>query len=289
MISADHPTRYDLHAHSTISDGVLAPQDVVARARQCGVDVLALTDHDCVDGIDAALAAAQTLNIALVPGVEISVSWGKHLLHILGLCVDWRHATLLAGLQQQQQLRDDRAIQMAQKLEKHGVLDALAGARRYAPNGLVTRRHFALHLVELGIAPTLPKVFERYLRPGKPGYVATTWAPLNEAVSWINAAGGVAVIAHPHRYDMSATTRRRLAQEFIDCGGVGLEVACGGCGDDVLQSSAALAERFGLLASMGSDFHDPESNWTDLGRVPRLPANVAPIWSHARFQYPGSS
>lgn len=280
--------RYDLHAHSVFSDGTLSPQEVVARAQQCGVDVLALTDHDSVAGIDAALAAARSLDIALVPGVEISVSWGKHLVHIVGLCIDWQHAVFLAAMQRHQQLRDERATQMAAKLEKHGVPNALAGARQFAPNGLVTRRHFAQHLVSLGIAPTLPKVFERFLRPGKPGYVATTWAPLDEAVGWINAAGGVAVVAHPHRYDMSATTRRRLAQEFLDCGGVGLEVACGGCGEDVLQSSAALAERFGLLASSGSDFHDPASNWTDLGRFHALPPNVEPIWSHARFKLPGS-
>lgn len=276
--------RYDLHSHSHYSDGSLAPQDVVARAQQCGVDVLALTDHDSVAGIEAALEAARSLNIALVPGVEVSVSWGKHLVHIIGLCVDWQHAAFLAGMQRQQQLREDRAIQMANKLEKHGVPNALEGALGFAPNGLVTRRHFAQHLVSLGIAPTLPKVFERFLRPGKPGYVSTTWAPLDEAVGWINAAGGVAVVAHPHRYDMSATTRRRLAQEFLDCGGVGLEVACGGCGEDVLQSSAALAQRFGLLASSGSDFHDPASNWTDLGRFHALPPNVEPIWNHARFK-----
>lgn len=276
--------QYDLHAHSNFSDGTLAPQDMVARAQQCGVDVIALTDHDSVDGIDAARGAARALNISFVPGVEISATWGKHHVHIVGLCVDWQHAALLAGLAKLQNTRDERAMQMAAKLEKYGVPDALEGARKHASNGLITRRHFALHMVDLGIAPTLPKVFERFLRPGKPGYVATTWAPLEAAVGWINAAGGVAVVAHPHRYDMSATTRRRLAQEFLDCGGAGLEVSCGGCGEDVLQSSAALARRFGLLASTGSDFHDPASNWTDLGRFHALPPNVEPIWNHARFK-----
>lgn len=277
-------TIYDLHAHSNFSDGVLPPRDVVARAKLRGVDVLALTDHDSVAGLDAACDAAREHGVTLIPGVEISVTWEKHLVHILGLCIDRTHATLLAGLTQLQTIREQRSQLMAQRLEKHGVPDALAGALRHAPNGLVTRRHFALHMVEIGIAPTLPKIFERYLRPSKPGYVATQWVELSDAVSWINAAGGVAVIAHPQRYEMSATTRRRLAEQFAAHGGAGIEVVCGGSGPDVIHSSAALAQRFGLLASVGSDFHDPASSWSDLGKLAALPPTAQPIWSHARFR-----
>jgi len=278
-------TIYDLHSHSNFSDGVLPPHEVVARAKLRGVDVLALTDHDSVAGLDAACAAAQAHDMTLIPGVEISVTWEKYLVHILGLCVDRTNSTLLQGLAQLQVIREQRAQLMAQRLEKHGIANALAGALKHAPNGLVTRRHFALHMLEIGIAPTLPKIFERYLRPSKPGYVATQWAALSDTVSWINAAGGVAVVAHPQRYDMSATTRRRLAEQFAAFGGVGIEVVCGGSGQDMVQSSAALAERFGLLASVGSDFHDPSSSWTDLGKLATLPANAQPIWSHERFRY----
>ena len=277
-------TVYDLHSHSDFSDGVLPPREVVARAKLRGVDVLALTDHDSIAGLDAACDAAREHDMTLIPGVEISVTWEKYLVHILGLCIDRTNTTLLQGLTQLQAIREQRAQDMAQRLEKHGVPNALAGALKHAPNGLVTRRHFALHMVEIGIAPTLPKIFERYLRPSKPGYVATQWVGLNEAVSWINAAGGVAVIAHPQRYDMSATTRRRLVEQFSACGGAGIEVVCGNSGPDMVQSSAALAQRFGLLASVGSDFHDPDSHWTDLGKLAALPLNLQPIWSHARFQ-----
>lgn len=277
-------TIYDLHAHSNFSDGVLPPRDVVARAKLRGVDVLALTDHDSVAGLDAACDAAREHGVTLIPGVEISVTWEKHLVHILGLCIDRTHTTLLAGLTQLQTIREQRSQLMAQRLEKHGVPDALAGALKHAPNGLVTRRHFALHMVEIGIAPTLPKIFERYLRPSKPGYVATQWVELSDAVNWINAAGGVAVIAHPQRYEISATTRRRLAEQFAAHGGAGIEVVCGGSGPDVIHSSAALAQRFGLLASVGSDFHDPASSWTDLGKLAALPPTAQPIWSHARFR-----
>ena len=277
-------TVYDLHAHSDFSDGVLPPREVVMRAKQCGVDVLALTDHDSVAGLDAASAAAREHGLILIPGVEISVTWEKYLVHILGLCVDRTNTTLLQGLAKLQDIREQRSQQMAQRLEKHGVHGALAGALKHAPNGLVTRRHFALYMVEIGIAPTLPKIFERYLRPSKPGYVATQWAGLGDTVSWINAAGGVAVVAHPQRYEMSATTRRRLAEQFAAHGGAGIEVVCGGSGQDVVHSSAALAERFKLLASVGSDFHDPASRWTDLGKLAALPPNVQPIWSHTRFR-----
>ncbi len=278
-------TLYDLHSHSDYSDGVLPPDAVVARAKQRGVDVLALTDHDSVGGLDAACAAAREHGMTLIPGIEISVTWEKYLVHILGLCVDRNNATLLHGVAQLQAIREQRAQLIAQRLKKHGVPNALAGALKHAPKGLITRRHFALHMVEIGIAPTLPKIFERYLRPSKPGYVATVWATLHDAVSWINAAGGVAVIAHPQRYDMSATTRRRFAEQFAAHGGAGIEVICGGSGQDVVHSSAALAERFGLLASVGSDFHDPDSRWTDLGKLAALPPNAQPIWSHARFRY----
>lgn len=275
---------YDLHSHSDFSDGVLPPREVVARAKLRGVDVLALTDHDSVAGLDAACDAAGEHGMTLIPGVEISVTWEKHLVHILGLCIDRTNAILLHGLAQLQAIREQRASQMAQRLEKHGVPDALAGALRHAPNGLVTRRHFALYMVEIGIAPTVPKIFERYLRTGKPGYVATQWANLDDTVRWINAAGGVAVIAHPQRYEMSATTRRRLVAQFSAHGGVGIEVVCGGGGQDGMHSSAALARRFGLFASAGSDFHDPAGNWTDLGKLAPLPPNTQPIWSHERFR-----
>jgi len=278
-------TIYDLHSHSNFSDGVLPPHEVVARAKLRGVDVLALTDHDSVAGLDAACDAAQKHGMTLIPGVEISVTWEKYLVHILGLCVDRTNTALRQGLAQLQDIREQRATLIAQRLEKHGVPNALAGALKHAPNGLVTRRHFALHMLEIGIAPTLPKIFERYLRPSKPGYVATQWVSLQDTVNWINAAGGIAVIAHPQRYDMSATTRRRLAEQFAAHGGAGIEVVCGGSGQDVVQSSAALAERFGLFASVGSDFHDPGSSWTDLGKLAPLPPNAQPIWSHERFRH----
>ena len=159
----------------------------------------------------------------------------------------------------------------------------MQGALRHSANGIVTRRHFAQYLVELGHAPTVRTVFAKFLRHGKPGYVKTQWAPLQEAVGWISAAGGIAVIAHPQRYGMTATRLRKLIQDFMECGGEGLEVVSGAGADDAVRSSAALAERFGLYGSVGSDFHDPELGWNDLGKFAALPANIQPVWTHSRF------
>jgi predicted metal-dependent phosphoesterase TrpH len=274
---------YDLHAHSVFSDGTLAPTDVVRRAHAHGVTTLALTDHDSTDGLHEAAAAAADVGLRLVNGCELSVTWNTQLVHILGLGVDPAHAALTRGLEQLRGIRTRRAQEMARQLEKHGVPDAMNGALRHAANGIVTRRHFAQYLVELGLATTVRTVFDKFLRSGKPGHVKTQWAPLADAVEWINAAGGVAVIAHPQRYGLTATKLRRLAREFIDCGGAGLEVISGAGGDDAVQSSAALAERFDLYASVGSDFHDPEQAWNDLGRLAPLPNNLKPVWTHPRL------
>jgi hypothetical protein len=278
------PAHFDLHAHSTASDGTLPPAAVVARARARGVDVFALTDHDTVDGIAPARAAAAECGLSFIAGIELSVSWEKHLVHVLGLCVDPLHGALQAGVQHLNRIRAERAKQMALKLEKHGIPDALQGARKFAPNAIVTRRHFAHYLAQIGKAPTVSAVFESYLRPGKPGYVATQWVSLEDAVGWIHDAGGIAVIAHPRRYDMTATTLRRLARQFVDCGGVGIEVVCGDGGHDAIQSSGALARRMGLLGSVGSDFHDVGNAWIDLGKLAPLPEDVTPVWTHERFQ-----
>lgn len=274
---------HDFHAHSTVSDGLLSPRQLVARACDHGVTALALTDHDSTGGLDEACVAASERGLRLIPGCELSVTWNSHLVHILGLGIDRFNAELAQGLEFLQGIRVGRAQEMARRLEKHGVPDAMQGALRHAGNGIVTRRHFAQYLVELGSAPTVRAVFEKFLRAGKPGYVKTEWAPLGDVVRWINGAGGVAVIAHPQRYGMTSTTLRKLVGNFVDCGGEGLEVVSGGGGDDAIQSSAAIARRFDLYASAGSDFHDPEQPWNALGRLAPLPEQLKPIWTHHRL------
>lgn len=269
---------YDFHTHSTASDGTLSPHDLVRRAHEKNVAVLALTDHDTIDGLEEAQATADSLGVSLVSGVELSVTWEKQVVHIIGLGIDPAQATLRAGLVQLREKRHERACLIAERLEKSGLPDVYAGAHKYARNGNVTRRHFAQYIVEIGLADTIRKVFERYMRPGKTGYVSMEWTTLVEAVKWITEAGGVAVIAHPHRYKMTATTLRRLLDSFKQCGGHGIEVVYGSGGHDAMQSSSALAKRYGLRGSVGSDFHEPGQPGIELGRLPPLPDGVLPIW-----------
>ncbi|MDT3670281.1 MAG: 3',5'-nucleoside bisphosphate phosphatase [Aromatoleum sp.] len=270
----------DLHCHSTVSDGWLAPADVVRRAAANGVTHLALTDHDEVAGLDEALAVAREVGITLVPGVEISVSFRGETVHVVGLGIDHRNPELLAGLAQVRRGRDKRATRIGEALEAAGIRDALAGARRFARNPeLVSRAHFARHLVASGVMPDVNTVFRHYLAHGKPGYVAHEWARLEDAVGWIHAAGGVAVIAHPGRYRFSDADLGALFDAFAACGGEAVEVVSGAHSQAEAQKFASLARRRGLLASRASDFHGEGESPVDLGCCEPLPPDLLPVWS----------
>jgi hypothetical protein len=272
--------RYDLHSHSTCSDGLLDPAELVERAVQRGVDVLALTDHDEIKGLPAAREAASQWGLRVVSGVEISVLWEETTLHIVGLDIDTAHAPLVEGLAVIRCGREQRAQRMAEALSAAGIPDALAGARRYARNPeLVSRSHFARYLVETGHARDTNAVFRHYLTPGKPGYVPHQWAALADAVRWINGSGGVAVLAHPGRYDLGEAKCERLLGEFVSLGGTGVEVVTGSHAPSEFATWARHARRFGLLASAGSDFHGPGEGYRDIGSVPALPSGCDPVWT----------
>jgi len=272
-------TCYDLHSHSTASDGSLSPSDLVARAIEKGVDVLALTDHDGTEGFIEAKQAAEGSDLRLISGVEISVTWGGTTIHIVGLSVDIENETLQQGLLAMRNYRIGRAEEIAKRLDKAGIPGALDGARKYASDIMLGRVHFAKFLVEHDYAKNINDVFKRYLVRNKPGYVPGEWASLNDAVSWIAAAGGYAVIAHPARYKITATKLRRLIDDFKDVGGVGFEVVSGRQHPEEIKTMAALADKFELLASRGSDFHSPDNTWIELGHLPPLPQSCVPIWS----------
>jgi predicted metal-dependent phosphoesterase TrpH len=272
--------KYDLHCHSTYSDGLLTPDAVVRRAALRGVDVLALTDHDDTGGLAEAAVAAHATGITLIPGAELSVSWQSHTLHILALAIDAANATLDAGLASIRSGRDARARRMAEGLAEAGIPGAYEGARKFVTSErLMSRTHFARFLVESGHARETKDVFKRFLTPGKPGYVKHEWATLTDAVAWIHAAGGVAVIAHPGRYKISPTAMRRLLGEFRDAGGDGIEVLSPSHTPAQFAEYSAYARVFGLACSCGSDYHGPGEGWLDLGDLPDLPAGVTPIWS----------
>lgn len=270
----------DFHCHSTISDGLLPPDEVVRRAAANGVDRLALTDHDDTSGLALARATAQEVGIDLVNGVEISIEWEGTGIHIVGLAIDPEAPAIKQGLAEVRGGRVERAMRMSAELEKVGISGVFEGAQRFAENPtLISRAHFARYLVAIGVCNDVHKVFESYLVPGKPGFVDHRWATLADSVRWIEAAGGVAVVAHPARYKISATALRRLFADFRDCGGRAIEVASGSHTPEQTALFGRIANEFGFLGSRGSDFHGPDESWVDLGKSIALPAGVTPIWS----------
>lgn len=274
----------DLHSHSNISDGVLPPAAVAARAKANGVQVWALTDHDEVAGVAQAREAAMDLGIKHVAGVEISITWAGETVHIVGLQIDETNEDLVKGLAATRSGRERRAREMAMNLATVGVSNAFEGALKYVGNpDLISRTHFARYIVELGICRDISEVFRTYLTEGKPGYVPHRWATLKEAVGWIRGAGGIAVVAHPGRYRFSDLELDVLLNEFKRLGGVGVEVVTGSHTVDEFDQYARVAKNYGLLASRGSDFHAPGESHTDLGALPPLPAFLMPVWHDWRI------
>ncbi len=268
---------YDLHSHSTASDGVLSPAALVQLAAENGVDVLALTDHDCTDGHAEAANASAVAGIRFIPGIEVSVSWRKRLIHIVGLNIDANYAEMQHGLSILRIKREHRAAEIGVKFEKIGMPDVYEGACALA-SGVVSRSHFAMYLVEKGVVKDVQQAFKKYLQQGKRCYVGAEWASLEDALSWIHGAGGQAVVAHPARYKMSRTLFREFLKDFKALGGEGIEVACSSHNLEEATLMAEYAQELELLASVGSDFHSPHNNWAKLGRVHALPEGCMPIW-----------
>jgi predicted metal-dependent phosphoesterase TrpH len=275
---------YDLHCHSNISDGTLTPGELVDRAAGRGVKVMALTDHDDVDGLDEARAAAARHGMTFINGVEISVSWRSHTLHIVGLGINPDYPPLVQGLRIVRSGRGERAQKMSDELAKAGIGGVLQGAYHYANNpNMISRTHFARYLVEIGHCKDVKSVFNRYLVKGKPGYVPHQWATLVDAIGWIRGGGGVAVLAHPGRYmvgrsGMGKKTMQELLAEFVELGGQAIEVVTGSHTPEQYAEFARYAEEFGLLCSCGSDFHGPGESYRDMGRLPDFPLGCRPVW-----------
>jgi predicted metal-dependent phosphoesterase TrpH len=268
----------DLHTHSTYSDGSLTPAELVARAAAAGVEVLALTDHDTIAGLDDAAAAAAAHGLKLVPGVEISACWRAQAIHVLGLWMDPTSAALRDALQAQAELRRARMAKICARLSKLRLPGAELLAVVQEHPGLPTRAHLAQALVAGGHAADADSAFRKYLGTGKAAHIAAEWPPLATVVAWIGAAGGVAALAHPIRYRISAGARRRLLGDFTAAGGTALEVVSGGNGAQHVDTCAMLAVTYGLKGSVGSDFHNTQAAWNPLGRSLKLPACVTPVW-----------
>lgn len=269
----------DLHCHTIISDGLLTPAQLVARAAERGVEVLALTDHDDVAGLDEARRAADAKSITFINGVEISVTWRGRTIHIVGLGIDPAYPPLVHGLASIRSGRVTRARNMALQLDRYGIHGSLEGAYAHAGDGqLIGRLHFARFLVEEGHAKDIKSVFKKYLVKGKPGYTAHQWATLSDAVDWIRGSGGRAVIAHPARYKLGKNVLNDLLHEFCQLGGSAIEVVTASHTKEDVQLFGHHTQRLGMMASCGSDFHGPDESYYDLGRLPDLPPGCVPVW-----------
>lgn len=270
----------DLHCHSVVSDGTLTPEALAERAKANGVHLWALTDHDELGGQKRAKDAAHALKMDYLSGVEISVTWMNQTIHIVGLGIDADHQGIIEGLRRTREGRGNRAQLMSDQLLKAGIPGAYEGALHFAGNHqLISRTHFARYLVEQGVCKDTEHVFKNYLVEGKPGFVPHQWASLEDAVAWIKAAGGVAVIAHPGRYPFNSMQMEELYKQFKDIGGLGIEVITGSHSPDQYQTYGKVAQQYGFLASRGSDFHDPNESHIDLGVLPHLPDHLTPVWS----------
>ena len=269
----------DLHCHSVVSDGTLTPEALAERAASNGVELWALTDHDEIGGQARAAAAAKAVGMGYVTGVEISVTFLGKTIHIVGLGMDTDNADLCEGLERTRGGRRLRAQDMADGLAKVGIKGAFEGALQYVGNpDLISRTHFARHLVETGVCKDTNEVFRKYLTEGKPGFVEHRWATLKDAVGWITGAGGMAVVAHPARYKFTPNEEYALFTEFKGHGGRGVEVVTGSHSAAEYVTYAATAQEFGLAASRGSDFHSPLESHTELGTLPYLPGGLTPVW-----------
>ena len=263
----------DLHCHSVVSDGTLTPEALAARAKAAGVQLWSLTDHDEIGGQQRAIDAARALGLPYLTGAG-------RVVHIVGLGFDHTSTEMAEGLRATRGGREARAREMAEGLAQVGIRGAFEGALKYVGNPeLISRTHFARFLVDAGHCADVPEVFRRFLTEGKPGFVPHRWAALKDAVGWITRAGGIAVIAHPGRYDFTPTEEYALITEFIGHGGRGIEVVTGSHTAAEFQEYAETAQEFGLLASRGSDFHSPEESRVDLGALPPLAASLQPVWA----------
>lgn len=269
----------DLHSHSNVSDGLLSPTELIQYAVASGVRVLALTDHDDIGGLAEAQQAATQHGIHLVNGVEISVTWKKRTLHIVGLNVNSLDTSLINGLASVRQGRIERAKQMALGLEKAGIHGSFEAASFYANQGILTRMHFARFLVDRQYAKDTKSVFKKYLVKGKAGYVEHEWMSLEAALQLIIGSGGEAVLAHPGRYDLRRTSMLALLEEFRALGGAAIEVVTGSHTPAQYVEYAKYAQMFGLKASQGSDYHGSGISFMGMGRLPDLPSGCVPIWA----------
>ncbi|MCV6615812.1 MAG: PHP domain-containing protein [Cellvibrionaceae bacterium] len=270
---------YDLHCHSHYSDGILSPSELVSRAVEHSVDILALTDHDTVAGLAEARQAASEQGLDLINGIEFSCQWAGRGVHIVGLGIDPQSAVMQQAVAEQAERRWQRCEMIADKLHKLGFQGALAGVQKLVDKGTIGRPHFAQYLLQQGHVSSINQAFKKYLGAGKPGDIKNLWPEIGQVVEWIRGSGGQAVLAHPDKYKLTRTKLRRLCDDFSEAGGAAMELISGKQPPGVAETMAQIAQQCGLLASRGSDFHQPGQPWQELGCGGPLPPGVEPVWA----------
>jgi 3',5'-nucleoside bisphosphate phosphatase len=273
----------DLHSHTAYSDGSLSPVELVARAKERGVSVLAITDHDTIAALEIAHKAAQEAQIKLINGIEFSSQWGRSqssntAVHIVGLDIDLQNENLHRAIAQQKAARDNRSIAIAERLHKLGFHNTLESVRTIAGEADVARPHFAQHLVNIGAVKNSEAAFKKYLGRGKPADVNYQWPDMREVIHWIHAADGIAVLAHPAKYELTRMKMCALIDAFATAGGEAIEVINGAQEKARTDDLAKIANHYSLYASCGSDFHNPTYSWQELGQFGSLPSSVKPVW-----------
>lgn len=266
----------DLHTHTNVSDGELSPLELIDRAIKRDINIISVTDHDTVSAyqqLDMSITAPR-----IIPGIEFSTYWNKSGIHIVGLNIDPECDAMNEAVEFQHNARILRAEVIAERLEKRGIRDALNGAREIADNNNIGRPHFARHIVNIGAAKSMGDAFKKYLAAGKTGDIKKYWAPLPVIIDWIRGAGGIAVIAHPIKYKLSNSKLIALVEDFVKAGGQGIEVISGKQLPAETGLLAGICKRNNLLASCGSDFHQPDQPWAELGEFQPLPGECIPVW-----------
>ncbi len=278
LSSGLNPLKPDLHCHTYCSDGDLSPQALIELAEQSGIDLLAITDHDTLDGYFEAKPFAESAAIQLVPAIEWSAVWGGMSVHVVGLNLDPNDSTLTEQLTNQRTARIERAREIGRKLAKVGIEDAYSGARNLAPMGQIGRPHFARYLLEKGYVKNYQEAFKKYLGAGKLGDVKTSWPQLEEVVAWTRQAGGVAVLAHPKHYKLTRSKLGRLIEAFAEAGGEAIELVTSPKMDSTDNPVKHFAQLYGLAVSVASDFHTPQNGWQHLGGLAKVPEPFVPVW-----------
>lgn len=269
---------FDLHSHSNFSDGALSPADLVARAKERGVSVLAVTDHDTIAGVENAHKAGVIHGLTVIPGIEFSSQWGKRGVHIVGLGIDPASSGLLAAIEFQERSRCARSEAIGERLARAGFPDALDGAKTLAAGGTLGRPHFAQYLVNIGAVKNINAAFKKYLGAGKLADVKYQWPLMNQVITWIHDAGGIAVLAHPAKYELTRMKICALIDSFAAASGDAVEVISGMQPAAITQDLAKIVNARSLYASCGSDFHVPGQLWQELGGFGCLPENTKPVW-----------